>query len=66
MSEVTIDGKKYKELKIKNLIINGEIKEGFTVDPEQLDGHGKVQVTIEAEKSEPENVESVENLEEQN
>lgn len=52
MSEVTIDGKKYKELKIKKLTVNGEVTEGFTIEPEQLQGHEQVQVTIEAEKSE--------------
>lgn len=49
MADVTIDGKIYKEVKIKNLIVDGKEQSGFVLAADQLKGKDQVQVTIEAE-----------------
>lgn len=49
MADVTIDGKVYKEVKIKNLIVDGKEQSGFVLAADQLKGKDQVQVTIEAE-----------------
>lgn len=49
MADVTIDGKVYKEVKIKNLIVDGKDQSGFVLSADQLKGKDQIQVTIEAE-----------------
>ncbi|HBJ1652182.1 hypothetical protein [Clostridium botulinum] len=49
MSEIKIDGEVYKEMKIKNLIVDGKLQNGFSLLADQLEGKSEIHVTIEAE-----------------
>lgn len=60
MSEITIDNEVYKEVKIKNLIVNGKSQDGILITADQLKGKDQIQVTIETEPI-IENAEKTEN-----
>lgn len=49
MNEITIDGKTYKELKIKNLIIGSKVTEGFIITSDKLNGETNLNIDIQAE-----------------
>ncbi|GAA0076328.1 hypothetical protein UT300005_07060 [Clostridium sp. CTA-5] len=49
MAEIKIDGEIYKEMKIKNLIVDGKEQCGFVLSADQLAGKSELHVTIEAE-----------------
>lgn len=50
MNEITIDGKTYKELKIKNLIIGSKVTEGFIITSDKLNGETNLNIDIQAER----------------
>ncbi|MBW6409475.1 hypothetical protein [Clostridium weizhouense] len=49
MAEIKIDGEVYREMKIKNLIVDGKEQNGFVISADQLKGKNQIQVTIETE-----------------
>lgn len=51
MSEVIINGKAYKEKKIKALVVNGKPQSSIVLSSAQLIGQSKLQVNIETEPS---------------
>lgn len=52
MSEIVLEGKSYKEIKISNLIIDGKEQNTLLILPEQLKGKSQVKVTIQTEPEE--------------
>lgn len=51
MSEIKINGKTYKEKKIKALIVNGKPQSSMVLSSAQLIGQSKLHVNIETEPS---------------
>lgn len=52
MSEIVLEGKSYKEVKISNLIIDGKEQDTLLILPEQLKGKSQIKVTIQTEPEE--------------
>ena len=51
MSEIIINGKTYKEKKIKSLVVNGKSQDSMVLSAGQLVGQEKLHVNIETEPS---------------
>ncbi len=51
MSEIIINGKTYKEKKIKSLVVNGKSQDSMVLSAGQLLGQEKLHVNIETEPS---------------